>query len=574
MPYQRILYQLSFLAACIVAVVLIAFGAEAACRATWLPGETLWTLRHLAGLAILRVLGQADPAASYCAAGGVAETISTLMVYAAPVLLLLVAGQMLYEGLRHTLRRLYYARRGGHALILGDAEDVGSLVAREAPSGRMLLLGRDEAGGRTLQQRFWKMPVIAHDVATARLGLARARMVAAVSGSDVANLNLIEDLADGASPAGGVILRLESPAMRAAQAARGGRFNEEVSLDQGLFRRGAVAGDPGDVFHRGQYPAHIVLIGGEPGLGNLALHLAGFGYGLEHAPPRFTILGMGGADRSAAIERLRATAEIVTVASAACDLSDPVGLERTLAGVLAQTPAPCAIHCIGGAAGDAVATAMIAAATARSLALQPPKVIAYGRAGAPAPRMGGTAGISYIACEGLAVAIADKDRRDRMARAVHESYLALQRRTRGKAFGTMVAECGWEDLPIAFRDDNRAAADHIDHMIRAVGLVRRPVTGAPAVLDAGLTEKMAAMAHARWMAGKMLAGWRYGPRRDDHARLHDALLPYADLPDTEKDKDRQQIGAIPHILAMLGKELATSSDIGPNVKVRPSPEFS
>ena len=574
MPYQRILFQLAILALSLALVVLLALWAEAACRATWLPGDTLWTLRHLAGEALARIAGMSGAEAGACVAGGSAETISMLMGYAPPLLALLVLGQGLYEALRHSLRRMYYARRGGHALILGDAADVGPLVARETAAGRTLLLSRDAAAGQSLRQRHWSVPVVAADLAAPKLGMDRARMVAAVSASDVANLNLIEDLdAQGTGAGRRVILRLESPAMRAAQAARGGRFHEELSLDQGLFRRGAALGDPGPQFAAGHYPAHIVLLGGAPGMGDLALYLAGFGYGLERVPPQFTILGIGGAERSAAISRLAAAPELGKIHAAACDPTDSAGLERTLARIFTEQPVPCAIHCIGGAPGEAVAMALLAAATARSVAVDLP-VIAYGRSDVPAPSRALAAGVSHVACDDLATALAGAERRDRMARAVHEAYLVLQRSTRGAAFGDMAAECEWADLPIAFRDDNRAVADHIGHMIRAMGLCVRPATGHPLPLAAEQIERMAAMAHARWMAGKLLAGWHHGPARDDVARLHPSLVPYAALSDSEKDKDREQIRAIPHILAILGEELGAYSDVGPSMKIGALPEIS
>jgi hypothetical protein len=36
----------------------------------------------------------------------------------------------------------------------------------------------------------------------------------------------------------------------------------------------------------------------------------------------------------------------------------------------------------------------------------------------------------------------------------------------------------------------------------------------------------------------MKEGWRYGPKRDDNAKKHPDLVPYRDLPESERDYDR------------------------------------
>ena len=43
--------------------------------------------------------------------------------------------------------------------------------------------------------------------------------------------------------------------------------------------------------------------------------------------------------------------------------------------------------------------------------------------------------------------------------------------------------------------------------------------------------------HVQWMQEKAVAGWSYGPVRDDGAKTHPMMVPYAKLPDSEKRKD-------------------------------------
>lgn len=53
-----------------------------------------------------------------------------------------------------------------------------------------------------------------------------------------------------------------------------------------------------------------------------------------------------------------------------------------------------------------------------------------------------------------------------------------------------------------------------------------------------LTERLAEHAHDIWAARRMAEGWTYGPKRDDAAKKHPDLVPYADLPKSEKEYDR------------------------------------
>lgn len=60
-------------------------------------------------------------------------------------------------------------------------------------------------------------------------------------------------------------------------------------------------------------------------------------------------------------------------------------------------------------------------------------------------------------------------------------------------------------------------------------------------LPAGLTpliEDMARNVHEVWARNRMAEGWTYGPVRDDAAKRHPCLVPYDELPESEKDYDR------------------------------------
>ena len=64
-----------------------------------------------------------------------------------------------------------------------------------------------------------------------------------------------------------------------------------------------------------------------------------------------------------------------------------------------------------------------------------------------------------------------------------------------------------------------------------------------------LTERLAENAHDLWAAERLAQGWSYGPQRDDAKKHHPCLVPYAELPESEKKYDR--IAALGTLKAIL-----------------------
>lgn len=53
-----------------------------------------------------------------------------------------------------------------------------------------------------------------------------------------------------------------------------------------------------------------------------------------------------------------------------------------------------------------------------------------------------------------------------------------------------------------------------------------------------LIEEMAKNVHEVWAKNRANDGWTYGPVRDDATKKHPCLVPYEDLPESEKEYDR------------------------------------
>ena len=67
-----------------------------------------------------------------------------------------------------------------------------------------------------------------------------------------------------------------------------------------------------------------------------------------------------------------------------------------------------------------------------------------------------------------------------------------------------------------------------------------------------LTEVMASNVHDIWARGRMAEGWTWGPKRDDARKEHPCLVPYSELPDSEKEYDRNTAIETMKLILSLG----------------------
>lgn len=66
-----------------------------------------------------------------------------------------------------------------------------------------------------------------------------------------------------------------------------------------------------------------------------------------------------------------------------------------------------------------------------------------------------------------------------------------------------------------------------------------------------LVEQMAKNTHDIWAQTRISQGWEYGEKRDDSLKTHPCLVPYDDLPESEKEYDRNtSIGTLKLILKL------------------------
>ena len=70
-----------------------------------------------------------------------------------------------------------------------------------------------------------------------------------------------------------------------------------------------------------------------------------------------------------------------------------------------------------------------------------------------------------------------------------------------------------------------------------------------------LAELIAENTHEVWSVGRMKDGWTYGEKRDDVNKKHPCLIPYSDLPESEKEYDRATALGTLKLMCKLGYEI-------------------
>jgi hypothetical protein len=147
---------------------------------------------------------------------------------------------------------------------------------------------------------------------------------------------------------------------------------------------------------------------------------------------------------------------------------------------------------------------------------------------------------------------------EQIARAKHEQYRRAEL-ARGITPDENPSVAPWDELPESLRDSNRRFADGIGDKLAETGCGLAPT---PLVLDGEgpmfefsdeEVEALARAEHDRWMADLERDGWRptTGPK-DPEQRLHPLLVPWEELPEAERDKDREPVREIPEMLARAG----------------------
>jgi hypothetical protein len=146
----------------------------------------------------------------------------------------------------------------------------------------------------------------------------------------------------------------------------------------------------------------------------------------------------------------------------------------------------------------------------------------------------------------------EQDTLRRLARTIHERYLA-ERGREGVSMGATPAMAPWDALDDDLRQANLAQARDILAKLARVGAV----VCAGADPD-GFTftdeevERLSQLEHERWSRQRRASGWSYAPVRDNERKHHPDLLPWRQLSEDARIKDREVVRDVPRLLAAAG----------------------
>lgn len=70
-----------------------------------------------------------------------------------------------------------------------------------------------------------------------------------------------------------------------------------------------------------------------------------------------------------------------------------------------------------------------------------------------------------------------------------------------------------------------------------------------------LSEKISKNTHEVWSAGRIRDGWVYGRTRNDDKKEHPCLVPYEELPESEKEYDRNTSLETLKLIVKLGYKI-------------------
>ena len=142
---------------------------------------------------------------------------------------------------------------------------------------------------------------------------------------------------------------------------------------------------------------------------------------------------------------------------------------------------------------------------------------------------------------------------DAISQGIHDAY--RRNKSQPSADPSMA---DWAHLRDDLKNSNRDQANHIFEKLREIGCTVEPVaSGGPMPFEFSPQEieRLAEMEHGRWNAERLLDGWRYGPSKNLARKISPYLVPWAELPDSVKEWDRDAVMEIPVLLAKVGMHI-------------------
>lgn len=240
-----------------------------------------------------------------------------------------------------------------------------------------------------------------------------------------------------------------------------------------------------------------------------------------------------------------------------------IGLEEAAPALAGEVRRASSVYAAFEDEAQNLALAISLGATAGPDAAPIVAVVREEDSGAAALLASGT-GVASIASFGILTRALTPDlvlsgRTEILAQAMHQGYCATQAKA-GESADSNPSLVPWEELPESLRESNRSFAAGIGSKLKAARFIAVPSMAArpdtdEAWVSGSELEDLARMEHERWSRDLSQQGWRHGPSRDPKLKTHPSLIPYGELSEAEKAKDRDAVLEIPTILGRAGFEL-------------------
>jgi signal transduction histidine kinase len=140
-----------------------------------------------------------------------------------------------------------------------------------------------------------------------------------------------------------------------------------------------------------------------------------------------------------------------------------------------------------------------------------------------------------------------------VARAIHEEYLTLQQKA-GDTPETNPSLRSWDELPRRIKESNLRQVEDIWRAFHTINCSIALSTSSREPLFAFTEDEVEFLSereHEQWVAERRKKGWIFGKIRDDHNKVHNCIVPWRELAENEREKDRNAVRALPGILAKV-----------------------
>jgi hypothetical protein len=123
----------------------------------------------------------------------------------------------------------------------------------------------------------------------------------------------------------------------------------------------------------------------------------------------------------------------------------------------------------------------------------------------------------------------------------------------------------FSDLPDSLKYSNLRQARSMPEKLEMMGYEMQPIGSEGEIISQIPEEYIEAVArfeHGEWVQERLRSGWIYGNNKDVDKKISPYLVPYDELSDDIKERDRETIRNIPILLEMIGMAIYQISEEG------------